>query len=274
MQIPNPQSPAIQPASVPASDPQVMLVGPAGNQRQIAFIRREGVVDGKPGIVWLPGLMSDMRSTKASALDEWAGEQGRSLLRFDYSGHGLSSRVFTDGSISQWLEEALAVIRAQTQGPQILVGSSMGGWLSLLVARALAQTGEAARLHAMVLIAPAVDFTMELHRQWQDPHIAKQFDAAGNWLRPSDYGAPMPFSRLLLEDGVNHQLIGTLIRSHCRVHILQGMQDAVVPWKTATGLTEHLASDPAVLTLIRDGDHRLSRSQDIALLLETIAAMG
>ena len=251
-----------------------MLVGPPGNQRRIAFIRRAGKPDGKPGIVWLPGLMSDMRSTKACALDDWAGGQGRSLLRFDYSGHGLSSGAFTGGSISLWLEEALAVIRAQTAGPQILVGSSMGGWLSLLVARALAQAGEADRLHAMLLIAPAVDFTKELLRQWQAPDVAKQFDAAGNWLRPSDYGAPMPFSRLLLEDGANHQLNGTLIRSHCRVHILQGMQDAAVPWKTATGLTEHLASDPVVLTLIRDGDHRLSRPQDIALLLETVAGMG
>ena len=252
----------------------MMRVGPAGNQRRIAYIRRAGKPDGKPGMVWLPGLMSDMRSTKAGALEDWAGRQGRSLLRFDYSGHGLSSGAFTQGCISQWLEEALAVIRAHSEGPQILAGSSMGGWLALLAARALAQAGETARLHAMVLIAPAVDFTVELLRQWQAPGGAKEVDAAGNWLRPSDYGAPMPFSKLLLEDGASHQLHGTLIRSHCRVHILQGMQDAVVPWQTATRLTEHLASDPVVLTLIRDGDHRLSRPQDIALLLETIAAMG
>lgn len=275
MHFPSPQSPPAQQVIAGAADPQVMAVGTAAQQRSIAFLRRHAVPgNAQPGLVWLPGFMSDMASTKASALDGWAAGQGRALLRFDYSGHGVSGGRFEDGTISLWLEEALALVRAQSRGPQVLVGSSMGGWLALLLARALAKAGEAARLHALVLIAPAVDFTQQLIEPKLTPEIARQIETTGQWLRPSAYGAPYPITRGLLHDGRLHNLFGTVLRSHCPVHILQGMQDPDVPWQHAMQLVEHLASDPVVISLIRDGDHRLSRPEDIAMLLQVIEGMG
>ncbi len=219
--------------------------------------------------------MSDMQSSKATFLDQWAARQGRSFLRFDYSGHGLSEGRFDAGTIGRWLEDALAVIRAASAGPQILVGSSMGGWLALLCARAFAQTGETARLHGLVLIAPAVDFTEKLIFERLPPEARHQLDRDGVFMRTSAYAAaPYPITRALLEEGRRHLLFGATIRTHCPVHILQGMRDEDVPWQHAMTLVEHLAGDPVVLTLIRDGDHRLSRDEDLARLTQAIEAMG
>ena len=245
------------------------LAGPP--PRRIAFLRRAARAgNAAPGLVWLPGFKSDMHSSKAGALDQWAQEQGRALLRFDYSGHGLSGGDFVDGTISRWLEETLALIRGQTSGPQVIVGSSMGGWLALLAARALASSGETARLHALVLIAPAVDFTEALIWQKLPPAARQQIEETGHWNRPSQYGDAYPITRELLEDGRRHLLLGAPVRTHCRVHVLHGMQDPDVPWQHGLRLVEHLASDDAVFTLVRDGEHRLSRPQDIALLLRII----
>ena len=275
MSLPIPQSPVAQPLAQTGDDPERMAIGVPGQTRDIAFLRRaaaEGV--SAPGLVWLPGFMSDMGSTKAAALDEWARVHGRALLRLDYSGHGLSGGRFEDGNISRWLEEVLAVLRSSSSGPQILVGSSMGGYLALLAARALAAAGEAERLHAMVLIAPAVDFTQALMWPRFSAEIRHEIETEGVWMLPSAYGKPYPVMRGLIEDGRQHLLLGQPLRSHCPVHILQGMSDPDVPWTHAMQLVEHLASDPVVITLIKDGDHRLSRPEDIARLLEAIAAMS
>ena len=246
------------------------------NGRRIAFMRRNaGPGNTSPGLVWLPGFKSDMASTKASALDSRCGRDGRALLRFDYSGHGMSEGRFEDGTIGRWLEDALAVIRAQTAGPQILVGSSMGGWLALLIARALAASGEAARLAGMVLIAPAVDFTQTLMWEKFSPEIRVELERTGQWLRPSAYGlAPYAITMQLIEEGRRHLVFGKPIRSHCPVHILQGMLDPDVPWRHAMTLVEHLAADPAVITLVKDGDHRLSREEDVARLFAAIDGIG
>ena len=142
--------------------PQVFVVGESPNQRRIAFRRRAPVRTGSPGVVWLSGYRSDMDSTKATALDAEAGRRGLGLLRFDYSGHGRSEGRLEDGTISRWLEEVLALVRAETEGPQIVVGSSMGGYLALLAGRALDEAGETERIKGLILIAPAVDFTEAL----------------------------------------------------------------------------------------------------------------
>jgi pimeloyl-ACP methyl ester carboxylesterase len=249
-----------------------LAVGPDEALREVAVIAAEGSA---PGIVWLPGFKSDMRSTKATALAHWAKGKGRACLRFDYSGHGESGGRFEDGTIGLWLEESVAAIRGHTRGKQILVGSSMGGWIALLAARALAERGEAARLAAMVLVAPAVDFTQVLIWDRLPAKIRRQIERTGVWERPSDYSSePYAITHRLIEEGRRHLLFGGPIRTHCPVHILQGMRDADVPWQHAMTLVEHLAGDPVTLTLIKDGDHRLSRDADIARLLATIEAIA
>ncbi len=225
----------------------------------------------KPGIVWLGGFRSDMLSTKAERIADLAREDGRAFLRFDYSGHGESGGEFEKGTIGGWAAESLEMIRALTNGPQVLVGSSMGGWIALLVARALAQAGEADRLAGMVLIAPAVDFTESLMWAQFPDAIKHEIETTGRWMRPTQY-APEPYAitRGLIEDGRNQLLFGKPVRSYCPVHILQGMQDPDVPWTHAMKLVEHLAGDPVAVTLVKDGDHRLSREEDIARLLSAI----
>ena len=252
-------------------EPQFLMVGAGAQRRPIAFRRRAPARAGLPGLVWLPGFKSDMGSTKASALDNHCAERGHGLLRFDYSGHGASGGRFEDGTISRWLEECLALIRAESDGPQVLVGSSMGGYLALLTARALAAAGETARLAGMILIAPAVDFTEALIWARASEAERRAVVADGAWERPSDYGSePYRITRSLIEDGRRNLLFGATVRSHCPTRILQGMQDRDVPFAHALKLIEHMAADPVTLTLIKDGDHRLSRPQDLALLLEAV----
>ena len=226
----------------------------------------------KPGIVWLGGFKSDMLSTKAAALDHFAASDGRGCLRFDYSGHGESEGRFEDGTISLWLQESLAMIRAQTQGPQILVGSSMGGWIALLAARAMGAQEAAQRLAGLVLIAPAVDFTEKLMWAQMPAAIRQEIESKGVWLRESAYSPePTPITRALIEDGRRNQMFDGAIDAHAPVHILQGMQDPDVPWQHAMTLVEHLAGDCVTLSLIKDGDHRLSRDEDIAALIAAVA---
>ena len=263
------------PTAVAPRPARFMPVGAGGDKRRIAFLRVPAGDEGanKPGLVWLGGFKSDMRSTKASALLAWAEERGRAALALDYSGHGESSGTFEDGTIGRWFEEVLALFRAETKGPQIVLGSSMGGWIALLLARALASLGETNRLHGLILIAPAVDFTQHM---WEgfSADVRRTIETQGKWLRPSQYSPePYPITRQLIEDGKSHLLLGGTIRTHAPVHILQGMQDSDVPWKRATLLIEHLAGDPAVLTLVKDGDHRLSREEDLQRLFAAIEAM-
>ncbi len=253
------------------TEPQFLAIGSGDEMRRIAYHRRLAQGNARPGIVWFGGFRSEMTATKASALDAHAAEQGRAALRFDYSGHGASDGRFIDGTISRWLEDGLAAVRALTAGPQVFVGSSMGGWLALLAARALQATGEASRVAGLVLVAPAVDFTQALLWDRLGPDAQHAIRENGVWLRPSAYAAePVPITRALIEDGASHALLGGTIRTHAPVHILQGMRDDDVPWRHAMLLVEHLAGDPVTVTLIRDGDHRLSRPEDIAKLLAAV----
>jgi pimeloyl-ACP methyl ester carboxylesterase len=241
------------------------MEGAAG---RIAYRARAGA---GPGVVWLGGFKSDMLSSKASRLDAWAATAGRAFLRFDYSGHGESPGAFEDGTIGRWLAESLSVIRAATSGPQILVGSSMGGWIALLAARELARAGDADRLAGLVLIAPAVDFTETLVWERMSAEVKSEIMERGRWLRHSDYSPePYAITRALIEEGRNHLLFGELVRAHAPVHILQGLNDPDVPWTHAMELVHRLAHDPVSVTLIRDGDHRLSREEDIASLLSAV----
>jgi pimeloyl-ACP methyl ester carboxylesterase len=216
-----------------------------------------------------------MQGTKAVALDAWAAERRRACVRFDYSGHGESGGDFVDGNIGRWLEESLAVFGRFCEGPQVVIGSSMGGWMALLLARELARhPSSRASLAGLVLIAPAPDFTEELMWKGFSPDIRSQIETSGVWLRPSEYGDPYPITRNLIEEGRKHLLLGNAIEVGCPVHILQGARDLDVPWKHAFALAHRLPADDLVLTMIQDGDHRLSRPQDIARILAAVAEMG
>ena len=251
--------------------------GPPRSGRRIVAEVRAATEQGRtrPGVVWLGGFKSDMTSGKAMALDRWAGQCGRAMLRFDYSGHGKSDGRFEDGTIGRWTEDALAAFRGCSTGPQILVGSSMGAWIALLVARALAEAGETDRLAGMVLIAPAVDFTEALMWARFSPEVRRGIEDKGFWLRHSDYSDdPYPITRALIEDGRRHCLLGSTVQAHCPVHILQGMRDPDVPWTHAMTLVEHLAVDPVSITLVKDGDHRLSRDEDLVRLIAAVEAIA
>lgn len=245
-------------------------IGTGAAGRRIAVRQQAGAA---PGLFWLSGYKSDMKGTKAEALAHWATETGRACTRFDYSGHGESSGAFTDGTIGRWLEDALAVFEACSRGPQILVGSSMGGWLALLLVQALRRRAEtpAASVAGMVLIAPAVDFTEELMWRRFTPAIKQELEEKGVWERPSEY-SPEPYviTRALIEEGRGHLLLGGMIETGCPVHILQGVKDPDVPWRHAQELVARFARDDVVLTLIKDGDHRLSRPEDIERLIAAV----
>ncbi|MBB6306537.1 alpha/beta hydrolase [Xanthobacter tagetidis] len=218
-----------------------------------------------PGVLWLGGFKSDMTGTKAEHLARWAAARGTGYVRFDYSGHGASSGRFEDGTISHWLAESLAVFEA-TSGPQVLVGSSMGGWMALLLARALAARGEP-RLAALVLIAPAPDFTQTLMWERFPPPVRQQIETTGRFLKPSLYGEEAyVITRALIEDGRRHLLLGAPFAVGCPVRILQGAKDEDVPWEHAMRLVSCLAEDDVVFALVKDGDHRLSRPEDLERL--------
>jgi pimeloyl-ACP methyl ester carboxylesterase len=246
-------------------------VGTDNAVRQIAVRVREGA---GPGLFWLGGFNSDMRGIKAEALDLWARDHGRAMVRFDYSGHGESGGDFTDGTIGRWLEDSFAVFDAFCRGRQVAVGSSMGGWLALLMARELARgdRSAAASLAGLVLIAPAVDFTEELMWKRFPPEARREIEHSGVWARPSRYAQePYLITRALIVEGRRHLLLDGMIETGCPVRILQGVQDADVPWQHAVELTSRFAQDDVVLTLVKDGDHRLSRPEDIERLVAAVA---
>jgi pimeloyl-ACP methyl ester carboxylesterase len=251
-------------AGIPDTEPAFIEVGRDGAARKIAVRARAG---GAPGLFWLSGFNSDMQGTKALALDVWAAEQGRACVRFDYSGHGSSGGAFVDGTIGRWLEESVAVFDRFCDGPQVVIGSSMGGWMALLLAREIARRRG---LAGLVLIAPAPDFTEELMWKGFPPEVRQEIETKGVWLRPSHYGEPTPITRALIEEGRNHLLLGRAIEVGCPVRILQGAQDPDVPWQHAFALAHRLPSDDVVLTMIQDGDHRLSRPQDIARIIAAV----
>jgi pimeloyl-ACP methyl ester carboxylesterase len=253
------------------SDPEMTFVevGGGADARKIAVRARPGA---SPGLFWLSGFNSDMQGTKALALDTLAAQRGRACVRFDYSGRGISGGAFIDGTIGRWLEESVAVFDQFCEGPQVVIGSSMGGWIALLLAREIARrkTAGRARLAGLVLIAPAPDFTEELMWKGFSKKIRKEIETKGVWLRPSEYGEPYPITHALIEEGRNHLLLGSAIEVGCPVRILQGAQDSDVPWQHAFELTNRLPSDDVVLTMIQDGDHRLSRPQDIARIIAAV----
>lgn len=232
------------------------------NGRRLAYRRH----DGQSGLtfVWLSGFKSDMTGTKVMELEAWARDEKHGFLAFDYSGHGESAGDFEDGTISRWREDAIETIEQCTRGPLVLVGSSMGGWMALLAALALKD-----RVAGIVLIAPAPDFTEQL--MWPElPDEAKhEILENGVHYQPSEYGEPLPITRALIEDGSQWTLLDKPITFDGPVRILQGRLDPDVPWSHAFRLVEQMTGDDLVFQLVKDGDHRLSRPQDIARLKRT-----
>jgi pimeloyl-ACP methyl ester carboxylesterase len=259
--------------ATPSQPPAFIEVGNDAAARRIAVRAREGAA---PGLFWLSGFNSDMQGTKALALDAWAAEQDRACVRFDYSGHGESGGAFIDGTIGRWLEESIAVFEQFCAGgPQVVIGSSMGGWMALLLAREMAKRAASrATIAGLVLIAPAPDFTEVLMWNSFPPEVKQEIQTKGVWLRPSQYGEPYPITRALIEEGRHHLLLGSAIDVGCPIRILQGAQDPDVPWQHAFALAHRLPKDDVVLTMIQDGDHRLSRPQDIARMLAAVAEIG
>ncbi|WP_323015472.1 alpha/beta hydrolase [Devosia sp.] len=246
-----------------------LAVGAGKAERSIAVEQRAGSA---PGLFWLGGYRSDMAGSKALALDALGAEQGLAVTRFDYSGHGISGGDFNDGTISRWLEEAEAVM-ALTQGPQIVVGSSMGGWLALLLAKRLLAKGKPAR--GLVLIAPAPDMTHELMLPSFTPEERAQLEQKGYVEQPSLYSdQPYRITRGLIEDGAQHLLFGGVIETGCPVIILQGGQDPDVPPAHALALVTRILHDPVTLTMVPDGDHRLSREADLELMRAAVLKLA
>jgi pimeloyl-ACP methyl ester carboxylesterase len=233
-----------------------------GDGVELAWERQAG---SSPTVVFLPGFRSDMTGDKAAALAAFCADRGQAMLRFDYSGHGASGGRFEDGTIGRWAEDALAVIDRLSGGKLLLVGSSMGGWIALLAALARPD-----RLAALVGIAAAPDFTEAL--MWQ----AMTFEERAALMRdgvlhvPSEYGAPYPITRALIEEGRTHLLLNAPIAIDCPVRLLHGQRDADVPWEMALRIAEQVTSQDVAVVLVKDGEHRLSRPDDLALLCRTL----
>lgn len=250
--------------------PEFLTVGTGEAARRIAVRVREG---GGPPVVWLGGFRSDMTATKASVLDAWAAQTGRRLIRFDYAAHGASSGTFTECTISSWLEDAEAVLAAYASEAPILVGSSMGGWIACLAARNRAASRQATA--GLVLIAPALDFTEELIWNRLSEAARAMLIRDGVLRKPSDYAPePDPITQTLIEDGRRHCMLSGRVDPACPVHILQGMRDTDVPYTHALKILDRLPAEGTVLTLIADGDHRLSRPQDISRLVAAVAEIA
>lgn len=221
-----------------------------------------------PVVVFCPGYASDMNGTKALALEEDCRARGQAMLRLDYSGHGQSGGDFLEGTIGDWAADAAFIIaEVVPEQPVLLVGSSMGGWIALLLGRALR-----ARLKGMILIAPAADFTEVLVRPSLSDANWAELREKGVLYQPSDYGAPLPMTLKFIEEGARNLVLGGKIPITCKVHILHGMLDDAVPWKHSLKISEALESTDVRVVFQKDGDHRLSRPEDLALLVSTLAA--
>ena len=231
----------------------------------LAWRRRAGR---GPGVVFLGGFNSDMTGTKAEALSAFCAETGRAFLRFDYSGHGASGGRFVDGTIGRWAADAACVLDALTEGPQVLVGSSMGGWIALLLAARL----RPARVSGLIGIAAAPDFTRRIE-EGLAPEARAAIARDGVWHRPSAYGDPYPITRALLEEGRDHLLLDAPIPLAIPVRLLHGQRDPDVPWTLSLTVAERIAGPDVQVTLVKDGDHRLSRPQDLLLLRRTLAGL-
>ena len=248
--------------------PEMLTLADGG---RIAYRRLAAGAGGeRPGIVFLSGFASDMTGAKGTALAAWAQERGRALLRFDYSGHGQSSGAFRDGTIGRWTADALAAIDRLTTGPQILVGSSMGGWIMLLAALARPD-----RIAGLVGIAAAPDFTEELMWAKMSPETRARLLVEGIIREPSQYqDTPLEISRALIEDGRQHLVLRTPLAIRCPVRLLHGMADPDVPWQTSVRLAEQLTGEDTTVTLIKDGDHRLSRTEDLQRIFAAVEELS
>jgi pimeloyl-ACP methyl ester carboxylesterase len=264
-------------ASEPQTGTKYLEVGSGEMARSIAYRHAPGASAGvATGLLWLSGFMSDMASTKATGVVDWAARQGHSSTVFDYSGHGLSSGKFTDGTISRWLEEAAAVFTRITRGPQVIIGSSMGGHIALLLLRKLARDApeHAARIKGTVLIAPAWDMTEELMWKQFPAEARRALLDDGVYLRASGYGDPYPITRVLIEDGRAHLLARHPFDPGCPVIILQGLLDPDVPAHHTRELLAFLKDQPVRMIEIADGEHRLSRPEDLEKLYAAIAELA
>ncbi len=245
----------------PPAEAAAILPRPGG--ASIAYRKTAGT---SPGVIFMGGFNSDMTGTKACALEAACRREGRGFIRFDYSGHGESSGAFADGTIGGWTDDAIAVLDQVSDAKQVLVGSSMGGWIMLLVA--LARPG---RVAGLVGIASAPDFTEELMWRRFDDDIRHDLQRTGVYRRPSEYDDdPYPITMKLIEDGRRHLLLERPIAIHCPVRLLRGMKDVDVPWTTAPRIAEELLAEDVRVMVIKDGDHRLSRDQDILRLCVTV----
>lgn len=239
----------------------------SGAATQVAFQR----IDGRgPAIVWLGGFRSDMTGAKAAHLAAWARAEGRAFVRFDYRGHGRSGGDFERLGIGDWLQDALAVLDTQTDGPAVLVGSSMGGWLALLAALARPE-----KLCGLALVAPAADFTQRLIWDGMDGQARREIEETGAWRRPSAYGdGDYVITRTLIDSGQAHLLLHAPIPIAAPVRILHGMQDPDVPWRLSLEIAERLESPDVRVCLVKAGDHRLSTPADLRLLEATVAELA
>jgi pimeloyl-ACP methyl ester carboxylesterase len=241
------------------------LARPDGNT--IAFAVTPGRA---PTVVFLGGFRSDMTGTKALALEAWAKKAGHAYLRFDYLGHGQSSGRFEDGTIGRWLDDSLAAIDRLTSGKLVLVGSSMGGWLSLLAARARPE-----RLAGLVLIAAAPDFTERMLLAGLSAEDRARLRREGRLERPSQYSPePSVFTWKLIEEGRNHLLLDKRLSLACPVRLLHGQSDPDVPWEYSVQIARHIEAPEVITTLVKGGDHRLSTPADIARLVATVEELA
>jgi pimeloyl-ACP methyl ester carboxylesterase len=240
---------------------------PRGGERRLAYRHVPGH---GPGVLFCGGYTSDMTGTKALALEAFCRTQGRAFMRFDYAGHGASSGDFADGTIGGWAEDALAIVDGATEGPLLVVGSSMGGWIMLLVALARPE-----RVAGLIGIAAAPDFSEDLLLACATPEQRRALDAQGYWIQPSAYGgAPYPVTRRFLDEAREHLVLRDPVPISCPVHLLHGQRDPDVPWQTALRLAERLEADDVTIELIKSGDHRLSTERDLARIAAAIQRLG
>ncbi|MEY4092118.1 MAG: hypothetical protein RLZZ496_1300 [Pseudomonadota bacterium] len=245
------------------------LTVPTMPGRRIALRRRPG--KGTP-ILWVGGFRSDMMSTKALALDNFAAERGLPMIRFDYSAHGESPGDFEDMTLSDWLADTLAVLESLGEARPVIVGSSMGGWITLLATRERHRLGKPDP-KGLVLIAPAVDFTEELMWNAFSESVKQTILREGVYYQPSAYGDPYPITKKFIEDGRAHLMFGAPITPHAPVHILQGVKDPDVPVTHCERLLNHLPMADVTVSYVPEGDHRLSRPEDLDLLIRAVERM-
>jgi alpha-beta hydrolase superfamily lysophospholipase len=253
---------------MPSCDTFIEMISKSGATRKISY----NIISGNApiGIFWMCGFLSNMRSRKVSAVARWCHEKDYTLTRFDYSGRGSSDGLIEDGSVSQWLDETKAVFTEKTQGPQILVGSSMGGWLALLLMTALAKSEN--RFVGCILMAPAWNMTQALMWEKFASEIREEINTRGAYYHPSAYGN-YAITKHLIEDGQQHLIRPEDISLNCPLAILQGMQDPIVPWQRSLEFAERSNHNDLVLEFIKDGDHSLSRDKDLARLFLVLEGM-